>query len=62
MAIPGKKTEDQLILEDKIDENRAKIGLKARRWVRRAKNESEWLIRTEHVKQMKAGKVRELGD
>ena len=60
MAI-GKKSRDQLILEDKLDMERAEIGLEARRWVRRQKNEREYIVRTEHWKQLKAGTVKELG-
>ncbi len=56
----GKKSRDQLILEDKLDANRALIRLKANRWIRRQKNESEYQIRLGHWKQVKSGQVKEL--
>ena len=60
MAI-GKKSRDQLILEDKLARERAEIMLEAGMWIRRQKNEREHAVRTEHWKQLKAGTVKELG-
>jgi hypothetical protein len=56
----AKKSRDQLILADKLDIERAKINLAARRWVRRQKNEREHQVLTEHWKQVQSGKVKEL--
>ena len=56
----AKKSKDQLILADKLDIERAKIALAARRWVRRQKNEIEHKVLTEHWKQVQAGNVKEL--
>ena len=57
----AKKSRDQLILEDKLDAMRTRVAIQARQWMRRQRNELEAEIRAEHWKQVKAGKVRELG-
>ena len=60
MAI-GKKSKDQLILEDKLAYSRAIRNFKANKWKRWTANEEEYEIKSEHWKQLKAGTVKELG-
>ncbi len=55
----GKKSRDQLILAYKLDKNRSEIALESRRWQREEKNETDYVIIRDHMKQQKAGKVRE---
>jgi len=52
----GQKSDNQLVLEDKLDLERTKIMLHARRWIRRQKNVVEAATRKKHWKELGQGK------